>query len=216
MQYVLFDVETTGLSSKDEVISFCFLVFDSPKLDNCVYTSHKFCMSTMPIHPDAYKAHKLRVDDLRILSNGTFFEEYFEDFKKILEDDVIFIQYSNNLFDIRLINQTLTNANEDTFDFGSRVYNLTPCKGRHYFDAMTAMSLIYRNRKGSISLRDALAETRGYDEVALQQKFKALARRVPELIINQQGSDYFHSASYDTFCLWFLLFKNNERLLRNE
>lgn len=209
MYYVLFDVETTGLTSKDEVIQFSAFIFDSPDFKILKGAVDFYCFTTIPIKKDAMNVHGITPEKLLKWSNKKFFEEQFLSFVEQMGPDVTWISYSNNMFDIRLINQSLTNANLEPMDFGSRVYDFKAEKGVHHLDLMTYMANKLNGNSRAISLSNALKKTPGFTQHNLDVMYnnvnKRMANYCPE---NKELQNKYHCARYDAFAMWYLLSRN--------
>ena len=106
MYYVLFDVETTGLTSKDEIIQFSAFIFDKPDFKTLKNLVDFYCFTTIPIKKDAERIHGISPANLVKWSNKKFFEEQFLPLVRHLGPDVTWVNYSNTLFDIRFFYQT--------------------------------------------------------------------------------------------------------------
>lgn len=207
LQYILFDVETTGLTKCDEVIQFS-CIFLKDQFRSCNDLADFYCMTTQQISPKALEVHHITLNKLYTLSNGTFFEENFYKLAKQFEKDCTFVYFSNSNFDTRLVNQTLSNANLPCYQFGDRVSTLKPMKGRHCFDLQSAVARYYHVPGGRVSLRRAVDYvTDGHPElitqkyVNLNKKLEAIGKGCPE------NSELFHNARFDTFCMWYILAK---------
>ena len=209
MYYVLFDVETTGLTSKDEIIQFSAFIFDKPDFKTLKNLVDFYCFTTIPIKKDAERIHGISPANLVKWSNKKFFEEQFLPLVRHLGPDVTWVNYSNTLFDIRMINQTLQNANLEPMNFGTRVYNFEATEGIHHLDLMTLMSNKLNGNSRAISLRNALAKTKGFNQqtfdIMYQNMNKKLAESCPE---NKELQKKYHCARYDAFAMWYLLMKN--------
>lgn len=208
-QYVLYDVETTGLTSRDEVIECAVFILDEQL--SCRYVNDFYCMSTVPIHPDAQRVHGISLGMLQDLSKGKFFEEYFEDVKKRFNNDTTFIAYSSSFFDERLINQTLTNAGMPTYDFGAKIKDFRLDDGhKHQFDLMGAVAPLLGGRGGKIKLETAVSKVASYGKEECIARYKAFTKAVPKQTI--PGHDCFHDARFDVFCMWFIIDKLKDKL----
>lgn len=209
MKYVLFDVESTGLTSKDEVIQFSALIFDNPEFRILKELVDFYCFTTIPIKKDAEKVHGISPANLLKWSNKKFFEEQFIPLVERLGPDVTWVNYSNTMFDLRLINQTLQNANLEPMNFGTRVYDFSETEGIHHLDLMTMMANKLNGNSRAISLSNALKKTPGFNQQTLDIIYsnmnKKLESSCPE---NKELQKRYHCARYDAFAMWYLLAKN--------
>lgn len=209
MKYVLFDVESTGLTSKDEVIQFSAMIFDKPDFRTLKDLVDFYCFTTIPIKKDAMKIHGISPQNLLKWSNKKFFEEQFIPLARQLGPDVTWVNYSNTMFDIRLINQTLENANLEPFDFGTRVYNFNTEEGTHHLDLMTFMANKLNGNSRAISLSNALKKTPGFNQQSFDIMYSNMNKKLEESCPeNKEIGKTYHCARYDTFAMWYLLMKN--------
>lgn len=215
MQYVLFDVETTGLSHFDEVIQFCCFITDE-KFSSCTSMIDFYSMSTQHISPGAFQQHHISLDRLRILSNGLFFEEQFYEAAKKFEDDCIFVYYSPSNFDVRMVNQTLAHAHLPYYDFGTRVNTLAPQKGHHCFDLQTAVAKYYKIPGKKLRLANAVEKiTNGNTDTVVRRyrNFnKTISLRNPRL--SCPDAQLFHNARFDVFSMWYVLYMLGHKFIQ--
>lgn len=205
MKIVLYDTETTGLGNRDEVIQFSSLILNE-KLE-IVKFNNFYNMSTIKIDPKAAKVHNLSREFLLEKSGGNHFEYFFEKVKKdFIDDCVVFIAF-NDTFDMRLINQTLANANMRFFDFGLRVNDLRNLgKGVYHLDLMRVMAEKFGRRNGRIKLEHVVNEI---GEVDVKRKYDIFLKKVGISDANQ----YAHDARYDCFCMWCILNKYRDSVM---
>ena len=208
MQYVLFDVETTGLSKYDEVIQFCCFIMDG-QLHRCSNMVDFYSMSTQPITQGALQKHHVTLGRLRELSKGVFFEESFYKLAKTFERDCTFIYFSSSNFDTRLVNQTLQNANLPAYNFGDRINTLRSVEGHHCFDLQSAVSKYYGIPGGRVSLEKAVNLVTDRNVNLVTQRYKnfnkVISAKNKELACSEEL--LFHNARFDAFVLWYILHK---------
>lgn len=119
---ILFDVETTGLKSKDEVIQFSAVVLhqvdDKIKFKNVISF---YCDTNIIIPEEVTKINGITNSMLKELSKGKYFEEQICNYPEIVSPSIptIFVSYGID-FDIRLVNQTLTQNGYDRINFGRK------------------------------------------------------------------------------------------------
>lgn len=204
MDYFIFDTETTGLNNRDEVIQFSALLVDET-FETIKGFNSFYCMTSMPIHPEAYAVHKIKEEDLMELSGGKFFEEQFYDCMRGVPENVGFIHYSTGL-DLRVVNQTLNNANLPSYDFGQKVACLSEAIGRHNY---SPLGQIHKMTGVRTSLNNALTLIAGYNQQAFDTKFKNFVRLIQSsgknLQIDLNSDSFKHNAFYDAFQLCYLM-----------
>lgn len=211
MYYVLFDVETTGLTSTDEIIQFSAFIFDNPDFKILKSVVDFYCFTTIPIKKDAEKVHGITPKNLIKWSNKKFFEEQFLPLVKDLGPDVTWVNYSNTMFDLRMVNQTLQNANLPAMDFGTRVYDFSETKGIHHLDLMTMMARKLNGNSRAISLVNALKKTKGFNQKTLDMMYDNVNKKVESFCpANKELAQKYHCARYDAFAMWYLLKMNNQ------
>lgn len=207
MEYVLFDVETTGLSSHDEIIQFAALVFED-SFDSLKGIEDFYCMSTARISAGAMKVHGITPGKLIKWSDKKFFEDQFRTFYDTLGKDVTWVCYSNTLFDLRMINQTLKHANLDELEFGNRVYDFSSTSGAHHLDLMGYASQKLRGNARPLKLQNALKMLDGFDQDEMNAAYVNLNTAVDQIRpVNRELEKMYHNARYDTFAMWYLLNK---------
>ena len=107
MKYFLYDVETTGLTRRDEVIQLSgFLLNKDLRKEQII---NFYCYTQVETNPEAQKVHGLDKKLLWELSGGKTFEEQIFQYDFLFnEEDITFVGY-NISFDNRMVNQTLKN-----------------------------------------------------------------------------------------------------------
>lgn len=209
MKYCVIDTEATGLWTSDEIIQFSGLLTDENF--NVLNFVNFYCDTLKTISSDAFALHNISNTELTLRSGGKFFESYRNGvYKQLFEmDDVIWIGW-NIQFDIRMINNTLTNNGYDPVDFGDRVAALNVTKGRHWFDLMPAASGLlgagYR-----MKLIDAVAKC-GFTAEQVSAAFTNISKlfKFDDDSINLDSS--YHRANYDVVATWMVMNSLNNRL----
>lgn len=114
----LYDTETTGFTSTDEVIQWAGIFYSLTKREIIGYFNEYFWTQT-PINPGAFNAHGINRKTLVEKSKGKTFEVFLEDRLKFLKNNFrgTFVAF-NESFDHRLINQTLTLQGYEGFGMG--------------------------------------------------------------------------------------------------
>lgn len=201
MKVVVFDCETTGLRAKDEVVQFSALLLDESLRLERVYNF--YCNTQVPFEPKASEITHLDADNIRILSNGKFFEDYYWVSELFKLKDVIWCGY-NVSFDIRKINSTLENNGLSPHNFGNKTVTLNKTDGTYYFDVMQLCRDIERNTY-SISLDQCVSKL-PYSERQLTEMYLKLQR-----IANMQTTTKFHNSLWDSMVTWLYLAKYKGR-----
>lgn len=209
MKLVLYDTETTGLGPKDEVIQYCCMILDESL--NLMKIHDVYCMSTIQIDPGAFKVHNLTREFIYEKSHGKFFEELFEDIKKDFDDDIVIFVAFNDKFDMRLINQTLINANLPVFDFGEKINSLAQKKsGIYHLDLMKAAADYFNFRKGYISLDKTLEKLGKQDCINKYNDLNKITK------YENDRDNYHHNARFDVFALWYIIYNLKGYLFRKD
>lgn len=201
-KYVVFDVETTGLTKCDEVIQFCCIIIPEDKsLGVKEKMINFYCDTQATIDAGALNVHHIDKNKLHLLSQGQFFEDSWLPLADSLrEHKVIWIDWSMGGFDERLVNQTLVNNGlEDYFHF-PRFASFEECYKHRFscFDLMRALCQQLGRR--SLKLSDAV-RTLPYDRDKINRIYLANASRLS----NFDGEMRFHNAAYDAFLTRLLL-----------
>lgn len=204
MKYFLFDVETTGLYQKDEVIQFAgFLLDESGKLMEVV---NEYCYPSVSINPSAYAVHKLDNELLWKLSDGLSFEHQFLHHKFLFDDDITFVGW-NVSFDCRMVNQTLQKSGYGKFDFGSKENRFNHKNGRHVVDLMAPVAAILGCHSNRLKLSKAVEKLTICSIADINYRY--------EVIFNKYGKNNsmkFHNALYDSFLYWPLFLEYRDKL----
>ena len=202
MYYLVIDVETTGLTSKDEVIQFCGILLNDD-LTKCKDFFDFYCMSTVKITDEAYNVHHINLDLLRKLSGDKFFEEYFYKVKKRIPQDCIVIQYGSG-FDTRMINQTLEHARLPKYDFGKTVASLKGVSGVVNLNLMAYASKVFGSGR-YLKLQNAMKRIDGYDSRQFEDMYHTFNANLKKSGVPDPGNTILaHNARYDAFCTWYL------------
>lgn len=191
MNYLIFDTETTGLHSQDEVIQFSGLILDNNLKLKRGY--NWYCDTPHAISKEAEAVHGISKKMLHDLSGGKVFEDYWYYMMNEIDmtEGITFIGWNVD-FDKRLINQTLNNNGLDEFDFGKKVTTLKKSSDVCSFDLMKAVAnlLVGRDR---LKLEQA-SKMISLDEATLKKRYSKLASKFP----NVTEKD-FHNSLYDTY-----------------
>ena len=208
MKYFLYDVETTGFTSRDEVIQFSGYLLDNNLRKEQIINFYSY--TQVDSHPDALKVHHLDKKLLWELSQGKTFEEQIFQYKFLFEEpDITFVGY-NIQFDNRLVNQTLKNNGYKPFNFGNRVNALAKTEGRYYFDLMTPMSSMF-NHGIKMKLSDTITYIKFKSLKEINEIYDVIFQNVgmpsgfSEDLAKQTEISKFHNSLYDSFIYWCLL-----------
>lgn len=208
MKYFLYDVETTGLTRRDEVIQLSgFLLNEDLRKEQII---NFYCYTQIETNPEAQKVHGLDKKLLWELSGGKTFEEQIFQYDFLFnEKDITFVGY-NISFDNRMVNQTLKNNGYDAMDFGSKVNSLTKYEGRHNFDLMKPLSSMF-NHGVRMKLSDAATRIKFKSTAEINKVYEVIFDNVgmPEgfsdTLAKQTSVSKFHNSLYDSFIYWCLL-----------
>lgn len=195
MNYVIFDTEGTGVTSKDDIIQSTFLLLNSELNPIKMYSFYSY--TYVRCHPEAYKVHGLSPDFLYKASKGKAFEDYFFELDFLRMKDLIWIAY-NAPFDVRMVNGVLKNNRARPYNFGTPIKSLDRDSGVHYFDLMKAMDSL-SNRSYSKKLMEVVADNFSNMDELYATYNKLLASH------KLNSSSEFHNSDFDVFCTWALL-----------
>lgn len=198
MKYVIYDTETTGLTRSDEVVQFGAIVTDEKFVPQKAVSF--YCYSQVPISEGARKVTGLDAKTVHELSGGATFEDRFLNLSFVNDKDVVWISYSANGFDERLVNQTLKNNGLSEHKFGEKKLYFTDSDKQYTLDAFNAIRLRVFN--GKVQKLGQMAAALGYSEEKIDELFKRVIK----------GNGKFHDALYDSFVLWLVVNKCKERL----
>lgn len=200
IKYVIFDVETTGLSITDEIIQFSAIVmngdFTTERLINF------YCDTQVPISANAFNVHRIDKAKLYRLSEQKSFEDNWLGFADSLKNQqVAWIDWSRGGFDERMVNQTLVNNGLDDYFNYPRYKSLEEClkNKSSTFDLMGA--LCHKIGRRNMKLADAV-NTLPYSK----QQINYVYDKVTDSLPNKDMEMMYHNAMYDTF-VTFLVFK---------
>lgn len=200
MKYIIFDIETTGLRKEDEVIQFSCIITDKDLITETF--CNFYCYTQQPISPGAFNTHHISKEDLHRLSGGKSFEDNWEDVQYLFnQEDVVWVDWSMNGFDQRMINQTLVNNGLDAYFTFDRVDSLSRCaSGRHSFDLMHAFSKKFG--KSSMKLEEA-ARKLPYNRQQIDSLYRTMINKVQ---MDLGGTIGYHHADYDAFITYLVMY----------
>lgn len=214
MYFNIFDTETTGLGSSDEVVQFSSILvrtltaeeITSGKNENSYLKPVKFynfyCATAKKSCEKALQVHGLTQEILAELSNGETFEDNF--IPMVAQIDAYkpcWVSY-NIKFDTRLVNQTLTNNGLKPYNFGKKlsvIHDMNAVSNFCLLDALTVLS--GKRRSLSQQLQTIMSEEQ---LTTTFNKFARYCRIDPE--------QSYHNAIFDTFCAYLLFDKYYIRL----
>lgn len=213
MQYIFFDTETTSLERKTEfknggeVVQFSAIICDESF--EIVRVINRYASTTQVFDPRASAVNKLNDQIVSRLSEGKFLEYVIQE-EKIRElDDVIWIGYNSNSFDIPMINQTLTQNGFPGIQFGPTTNWLSPnIEGVYKFDAIHKLGSIISGRRDKLS--NLINKDIGNDTfIQVCKDFKEYF----DIVEPTAGEDSFlHNAVYDSLAVWLLVRKYKAHL----
>lgn len=206
---VIFDTETTGLGSTDEVIQFSAIVMTQldDKIDFKDVISF-YADTNKHIAPGASAVHGITNTELTRLSNGKYFEEQIGKYQDIIDPSVptIFIAY-NIAFDKRLVNQTLEQNGYLPIDFGRTITSMpNDNRGNYNLCLMRYCEQIYTGGK-RVKLESIMQKYVKADlQNTLYKKLKA------KYNIQDSATDGYHDALYDTVACVVIFIQNKLHL----
>lgn len=202
MKYFIYDTETTGLTRSSEVIQFAGFVTD----DNLslLKSIDFYCYTQVPIDKQASEVHGITSNLLRELSGGRTFEDCFYETELSTEKDLIWVSYSTNGFDERMINQTLKQNGLSPYNFGKEARYLGDVtSGIGFLNAEKLLRIrCFNGRKNRLR---TLIELAGYADM-IDSMFMQ--------IFGSESANHlkYHDALFDAFSLWALLSTYKNRL----
>lgn len=201
MNYIVFDVETTGLNAQAEVVQFAGLILGNDF--NIKRVVNFFCCTQVPYEERAVSVTGLTPKVVRELSKGKFFEDYFFSSDIMKMKDLIWIGYNSISFDSRVINNTLVSNGLSRYDFGPPITRIGKRKGVYSFDVMTMLGNVSGGKKKSlVEARKSLS----YSEHQLNSIYRKLASIAG--IPSEKGSA--HNALYDAMVTMLLFLQNRK------
>lgn len=193
MIYVIFDTETTGFTSKDEVIQFSGVITDEHLEPIRLFDF--YCDTARKSHPDALMLHRITQEELHKRSMGKTLEDHIAAMSEwFKQEDVIWVGY-NVPFDIRLVTSTLKNNGAPLVDFGTETTTPFQAKGRWFFDLMK----YYKGYKfaGRYTLADAVNDITGFSKEQLASIYTKMTKKSVQEVT-------FHRADFDSLITWVL------------
>jgi DNA polymerase III epsilon subunit-like protein len=195
---VIFDVESTGLSAKDEVIQFGALIINVSDF-SIVGVVNEYCMSSVPISYDAMAVHKITPKQLDLLSSGNFFEDVVEKYGLRCLSNVAWTSFGI-VTDIKLCNNTLSSNGYTPINFGVRANNVRVDEvSPIHFCSKGLLYGVYGVKSGTLS--EFITRCFGLS------KFISACQQFVELN-NMRVSVKLHNAFVDAFALYCLLAVN--------
>lgn len=202
MQYIVFDTETTGLTSSDEVVQFAGLLLNE-KLD-LVNIINFYCQTQVDISPEVTKITHLDGETVHRLSKGKFFEDYYFSIPVFKCTSLVWIGY-NVSFDCRMINNTLANNGLPLHNFGNRIVRLDKTEGVYNFDVMQVVAAENNGIKKKLS---EAARELPHSQEDLELMFQKLLK-----LTDSPSEIHYHNALYDAMVTWLVLINKKRRCL---
>lgn len=198
MHIVFYDTETTGFSSRDEVVQIAGLVTTMDL--TIVKVFNRYCFTNARMNPDALAIHGLDRQFLLKASKGKYLEEVLEEIELFNMKNAIYVAF-NDKFDRRLINQTLSNNGAAPIDFGKtlNVFDRQATSGRYNLCAMKLLSMTL-NRGVNCKLETLIKTKAGVSYDVFLQYYKEFLKRLSIF----KGKETFHDALFDSFCVLWL------------
>ena len=221
MYFTIFDTETTGLTSKDEVIQLSALLvretteeeknarrLAGKKVSNLSLMKfyEYYCDTQQTIEPKAQQVHGIDKALLHEKSGGKTFEDIFIPFTKNVKNDIVQDNHSsgttncrvahNSAFDKRLVNQTLQHNGLPAFDFGKEIALIRDEARDTNFCLMKGVMSVGDGKRRK--LMEVLGQI--YSEETVKKSFSLFANNC-----NLDPEMSFHNASYDIFCTYLVL-----------
>lgn len=197
MEFLVFDTETTGLSGRDEVVQMAGLLLSTDlRLKKVI---NFYCYTQVPFNRRASEVNKLSAKEVRLRSNGKFFEDYYCSLDIFRKTDLVWIGY-NTGFDTSAINNTLENNGMPRHYFGKDITNLNVGSGIYQFDVLQMLSAM----NGGVRMRlTDVAKELDYTKEQLDSMYSKLLR-----MINLDTGIKEHNALYDVMITWLLVVRN--------
>lgn len=193
MKYFIFDTETTGFGSFDEVIQLSGFLTDE-ELNPQKYVNF-YCFTQVPVSDGASKVNGLNTTVLRELSGGLTFEDQWLKLDFINDPDIVWVSYSKGNFDTRMINNTLVHNGLPAHDFGKPMKVLNQYDaGVYTYDAFAAIKR--RAFSGVNNKLNTVAKSLPYSKGQLDIVFDKLT---------DGKCARYHDALYDAFILMMIL-----------
>lgn len=202
MKYFIFDTETTGLGSFDEVVQFSGFLTDEDL--NPQKFINFYCFTQVPVSAGASKVNGLNTTVLRQLSNGLTFEDQWLKLDFINEPDLIWVSYNKGGFDTRMINNTLVHNGLPAHNFGTEITVLNQySSGVYTYNAFAAIKR--RAFSGVNNKLETVAKSLPYSKQKLDDVFDK---------ITSGKCARYHDALYDAFILMMVL-RHYKNVLRD-
>lgn len=210
MKYIVFDTETTGLDKPraprnspcsitdngDEIIQIGGLMLDEHLEPVKAFCHYCDCLRSES-SANAFRAHCIRLEDIRMRLPCIFFEEVLLDhLPEFLESDVTFVGYNSD-FDVGMVTQSLRSTG---LDFG-------PCKpivsrlmkrGRYTLDALAFLP----QKVKLVSLHGQLTPAR-------EQFYRDFQGKLPvesnAMDLFRESWNHAHNALFDSIETYLLL-----------
>lgn len=206
MYYKFFDVETTGMSKRDEVIQIAVIKADIETL-NVVEVVNEYCFPTVQIHPEAQRRHGLSMENVLELSKGQTFEQIVASNPIFHERDGAWVSFSSNNFDASMCNNTLNSNGFKPIKFGRTINMLVDKNSPNGLYNVNLYKIAQDNfLRGTIRpLTITTTLITGYSKERLDLMYK--------LFQKYRKSDKFaHDALYDSYLMWLMLSKMRGRV----
>lgn len=203
MKYAIFDVETTGLGNRDEVIQFACVIADEEFKAQTLYNEYFYTQHD--ISPGAAAVHRLSSELLFELSKGQTLEDFVLATPELFKDpDITWVEWSTSGFDRRMVNQTLVNNGVPPVDFGTKVTALRNEIGIHHYSLLHGVcNLRYGGKPRKLA---QAAKDLPWSEKQIESMYNRYIQPASDLGMR------FHTADYDAFVSWLLMYNCGVRL----
>lgn len=197
MKYFIFDTETTGLESDDEVVELGGIYLDSEF--RLMGGFHKYWLPLKPVTTQSQRVNNLSMADLSRLTDRFIEQDVYE----IGQDDTVFVEWSSRGFDRLMVNQSLRLHGYPAIDFGRDVTRVRPALKRQH---ILLQPIVVNGVLGGKTsrLREVSSTLLSAEEIALAE---SIVSGMPN------GRATYHSAAFDAAITALLLIKFKELIL---
>lgn len=151
IKFTSVDVETSGRSNMDEIISIGLVKFENNKIIDKFYTLIK---PNKPIDPSASHINGIYNKDVM---NEKQFNEVYKDIKNFIGNDILVAH--NASFDFRMLKNDINNINEKLFD-NDYICTMLLSKALNDFSSHSLDNLTYQYDIDLTNAHNALADAK--------------------------------------------------------
>jgi hypothetical protein len=206
MTLKLLDVESTGLTSRDEVTQISIIETDLSLRP--ISFLNEYCFPNVEISPKALEKTKVDRETLLKYSKGQTFEQIVSRNSIFHNRTGVWIYYSSSGFDLRMINTTLESNGFKPLSFGERLGVMPSDYTEERLYNLDASGLLSTLSNGIRSLEQMSKVLLTQEQIEILNQWYLRAVKV----LKSPDTSTFHNSLYDVFLMWYMLSVHKDKL----